>query len=121
MRLTARDLLKVDYVLVRLQRSTRRHVRVHVTLLQPRVVVAGEAVRRDLAEVHALVQALELPVQLVAAFDVEAVVLGQNLLLLLLLCSNQRHVSAREISAENSDVCSIFVIQNVRKMLIATK
>ena len=86
--LTAGHLLEVDNVLVRLQRVTRRQIRVDVALLQPRVVVPGETRRYLLAVMHALVQRLELAVELTAALDVEAVVFRQRLLLL--LCRTRR-------------------------------
>ena len=81
--LTARHLLEVDDVLVRLQRVARRQIGVDVALLQPRVVVAGETGWNLLAVMHTLVQRLELAVQLTASLDVRPVVLGQGLLLLL--------------------------------------
>ena len=97
--LTAGHLLEVDNVLVRLQRVTRRQVRVDVALLQPRVVVPGETRRYLLAVMHTLVQRLELAVELTAALDVEAVVFRQRLLLL--LCRTRRSCVSGFVSRTN--------------------
>ena len=105
--LTAGHLLEVDDVLVRLQRVTRRQVRVDVALHEPRVIVAGETRRYLLAVVHALVQRLELAVELTAALDVEAMVLGQRLLLLLCRIRRSRvngFVSMTNAVVQNMDV-----------------